>query len=172
MFVHDRETGKTQRVSLGPGGTQANSDSYQPSISADGRFVAFTSYATTLVPGDTNSDQDVFVRDRLNGTTELVSIRPNGRQDPWGSDNGHLSADGRHVAFDALLMPHSHSHQGSDQLVRDRQTGRTKVVRRGEDDCGSGVRAISPNGRFVTFYVECPYIVADGDQIFIYDRAR
>ena len=124
------------------------------------------------MPGNTNSDQDVFVRDRLNGTTELVSIRPNGRQDPWGSGNGHLSADGRHVAFNALLMPHSHSHQGSDQLVRDRQTGRTKVVRRGEDDCGSGVRAISPNGRFVTFYVECPYIVADGAQIFIYDRAR
>ena len=61
---------------------------------------------------------------------------------------------------------------GGDADVRDRQTDRTKVVRRGEDDCASAVTGISPSGRFVTFYVECPYIAGDGDQIFIYDRAR
>src|SRR5262249_50436746 len=64
----------TQRVSVDSGGAQANSDSYGPSISADGRFVAFSSYATNLIPGDTNGVVDVFVRDRLNGTTERVSV--------------------------------------------------------------------------------------------------
>ena len=70
VFVRDRQTGTTQRVSVGPGGVQGNGDSSQrPSISADGRFVAFSSDASNLVPGDTNGVDDVFVRDRQTGTT-------------------------------------------------------------------------------------------------------
>ena len=62
IFVHDRQTGKTRRVSVSSGGVQGNGDSFDPAISADGRFVAFESEATNLVPGDTNNAVDVFVR--------------------------------------------------------------------------------------------------------------
>ena len=63
VFVHDRLTGETTRVSVASGGTQANSSSDYPSISADGRYVAFESYASNLVSGDTNESNDIFVVD-------------------------------------------------------------------------------------------------------------
>src|SRR5213078_398325 len=62
IFVRDRKTGKTRRVSLSSAGAQGDSGSFEPSISADGGFVAFTSEATNLVGGDTNGFEDVFVR--------------------------------------------------------------------------------------------------------------
>jgi hypothetical protein len=65
VFVRDRRTGTTERVSVGQGGVQGNGDSggiYTPALSTDGRFVAFDSEASNLVPGDTNNWQDVFVR--------------------------------------------------------------------------------------------------------------
>ncbi|MFS8499377.1 MAG: hypothetical protein FWJ70_14305, partial [Micromonosporaceae bacterium] len=64
VFVHDRETGVTQRVSVTSDGTQGNGTTSEPAISADGRYVAFESAASNLVPGDTNEVQDVFARDR------------------------------------------------------------------------------------------------------------
>src|SRR5439155_23474532 len=64
VFVHDRLTGTTERVSVDSAGTQGNFESREPSISADGRLVAFSSVATNLVPGDTNAARDVFVHDR------------------------------------------------------------------------------------------------------------
>jgi hypothetical protein len=62
VFVHDRRAGITQRISLGPNGVQGNAESASPALSADGRFVAFVSFASNLVPGDTNGVWDVFVR--------------------------------------------------------------------------------------------------------------
>jgi len=62
VFVRDRQTGTTRRVSVGPGSAQGNDSSYEAAISADGRFVAFNSDATNLVSGDTNGFTDVFVR--------------------------------------------------------------------------------------------------------------
>jgi hypothetical protein len=91
VFVRDRQGGTTRRVSLGSGGAQGNGDSVLPSISAGGRFVAFISGATNLVPGDTNGFIDVFVRDRQAGTTERVSLGPDGVQGNGG--------DSRFVAF-------------------------------------------------------------------------
>ena len=64
VFVHDRQTGVTERLSLARDGAQGNANTSEPSLSADGRYVAFQSAATNLVPGDTNGQQDVFVRDR------------------------------------------------------------------------------------------------------------
>ena len=80
VFVHDRLTGTTERVSVDSAGTQGNGNSSEPSISADGRFVAFSSDATNLVPGDTNGARDVFVHDRLTGTTERVSVDSTGAE--------------------------------------------------------------------------------------------
>ena len=84
MFVHDRETGTTDRVSVGPGGLEGNTafGSFHPSISGDGRFVAFCSFATNLLgPGvDSNGFSDVFVHDRQTHTTERVTAGPGGLQ--------------------------------------------------------------------------------------------
>ena len=65
VFIHDRRTGETERVSLGSGGVQGNDRSFGPSISANGHFLAFGSSASNLVAGDTNDDEDVFVRGPL-----------------------------------------------------------------------------------------------------------
>ena len=74
IFVKDRRTGAIERVSVGSGGRpEGNGDSSDPSISADGRFVMFDSIASNLVPGDTNSDRDAFVKDRKTGTIERIS---------------------------------------------------------------------------------------------------
>jgi Tol biopolymer transport system component len=99
VFVHDRKTGKTRRVSIGPGGTEAEGDSSDPAISADGRRVAFASQAANLVAGDTKGFEDVFVRDRVAGTTTRVSVRSNGAEGDNNSSRPDLSGDGRFVAF-------------------------------------------------------------------------
>jgi Tol biopolymer transport system component len=178
IFVHDQQTGRTERVSLGQGGAQANGDSYDTAISADGRFVAFDSSASNLVPHDTNgagcgSDpecgQDVFVRDRRLHTTERVSLRPNGRQYVLPSELVDISADGRLVAFDALFpRPPISVPRGATGLVRDRQTGRTTVVYRGEDGCDNGLTAISPDGRVVTFGTGCG--ASEWFQLYVRER--
>src|SRR5262249_15340265 len=103
VFVHDRQTGTTERVSVESGGTQANNNSSNPPVSADGRYVVFWSWAPTLVGADNNGAVDVFVRDRLNGTTELASVDPGGA--PGNGYSGiygvSISADARYVAFDS-----------------------------------------------------------------------
>src|SRR5437660_8907258 len=84
VFVHDRQTGTTERVSVASGGAQGNGSSgligfaFPPALAADGRFIAFVSFATNLVAGDTNAATDVFVPDRLTGTTERVSVASRG----------------------------------------------------------------------------------------------
>jgi Tol biopolymer transport system component len=83
VFVRGRQTGTTRRVSIGPGGVQANGRSNSPTISADGRFVAFFSGASNLVPGDTNGSDDIFVRDRQRGATEQVSMGLHDAQPPF-----------------------------------------------------------------------------------------
>ncbi|MFO0980853.1 MAG: hypothetical protein U1E76_03725 [Planctomycetota bacterium] len=104
--MHDRLTGSTERVNVSATGEQANGDSEVASISADGRHVAFWSEATNLVPGDTNAAADVFVHDRVAGTTTRVSISSLGEEGDATSylpfnmaDARCLSSDGRFVAF-------------------------------------------------------------------------
>src|SRR5207247_5673063 len=80
VFVHDRQTGITERVSVASDGTQGNKASSYPALSADGRFVAFDSDATNLVAGGTNVTTDVSVRDRQTATTERVSVASGGTQ--------------------------------------------------------------------------------------------
>ena len=86
-FVHDRETGMTERVSVASDGGQAGGASTDPSISGDGRYVAFHSYATTLVAGDTNGAADIFVRDRETSTTVRVSVTTSGTQTAAGESD-------------------------------------------------------------------------------------
>src|SRR6266446_5338687 len=94
VFVHDRQTGITERVSVASDGTQGNNASSYPVLSADGRFVAFDSDATDLVAGDTNGTTDVFVHDRQTGATERMSVASGGVQGNGFSAGPALSADG------------------------------------------------------------------------------
>ena len=101
IFVHDRQTGLTTRVSVDSSGHEANgenSDSYL-AISGDGRYVAFSSEATNLVSGDTNNVRDIFVHDRQTSQTRRVSVASNGAEANGGSGAVDISDDGRYVAF-------------------------------------------------------------------------
>ena len=180
VFVHDRMTGTTERVSVALDGTQGNARSLSPAISADGRFVAFASTASNLVAGDTNGRQDVFVRDRMTGTTERVSVASDGTQGNASSYTPALSADGRFVAFDSdadNLVP-GDTNASTDVFVHDRMTGTTERVTvtsngtQGNSD--SFTPALSADGRFVTFESDADNLVP-GDtngstDVFVHDR--
>ena len=99
VFVHDRETGQTRRVSISSDGMQADNWSESPAISADGRFVAFMSDADNLVSNDTNIDVDIFVHDLQTGQTERVSVTSDGAQGDGNSLDPSISATGQFVAY-------------------------------------------------------------------------
>ena len=116
IFVHDRQTRVTKRVSVTSRGAEAHGFSYFESISANGRFVTFTSSATDLVPGDTNNVDDIFVHDRKTGTTRRVSggrgpAQANGTYSQYST----ISADGQLVVFNSdatSLIPGGTNGQG------------------------------------------------------------
>ena len=119
--------GDTARVSVDSGGVQSNGESFLPTISADGRYVAFYSDASDLVSGDTNGERDVFVHDRQTNTTTRVSINSSGAQSNGFSYFASLSADGRYVAFysDATNLVYNDTNGVGDIFVHDMQTGAT-----------------------------------------------
>src|SRR6185503_2002125 len=87
VFVRDRQSGTTERVSVDSAGAEANGGSGGPFISADGRYVGYFSWASNLVPGDTNANPDTFLSDRQLGTTERVSVDSTGAQAGLGGDS-------------------------------------------------------------------------------------
>ena len=127
LFVHDQVTGQTTRVSVANDGTEANSHSYDSTISADGRYIAFESEADNLVPGDTNGSLDVFVYDQVRKEIERVSVASDGTQGNGDSPNPiggsiAISADGRYVAFDsdADNLVAEDTNKQEDVFVRER----------------------------------------------------
>src|SRR5262249_50865216 len=128
IFVRDRATNTTTRVSVSSAGAQANNGSLQPALSADGRFVAFQSSASNLVPGDTNGRSDIFVHDRVTGVTTRVSVADEGVQADGDSSQPTLSADGRFVAFSssATNLVTGDTNGVMDVFVHDRLTGQTR----------------------------------------------
>ena len=162
IFLHDRVAGTTTLVSVASDGTQANGSSQQPAISADGRYVAFRSFASNLVAGDTNNTYDIFVRDLVTGETGRVSVAwaanpsPNSNGD---SNNPSLSADGRCVAFSSFAsnLVLNDTNGQYDVFVRDRVAGQTTRVSVASDGTQgnhqSGIHdvSISADGRFVVF---------------------
>ena len=180
IFVHDRQTGAIERVSISSAGNQGNSASSMPFISGDGRHVAFRSVANNLVSGDTNGVQDAFVHDRQTGTTERVSIDSSGNQANGANDDPVLSRDGRYVAFDSLatnLVP-GDTNSSTDAFVYDRQTGvteRASIDSFGNEGNGaSGGGYISFDGRYVLFGSSASNLVP-GDtngttDTFVHDR--
>ena len=126
VFVHDRQTGETRRVSVASDGTQGNSQSNEPSPSADGRYVAFSSVSSTLVADDTNGTYDVFVHDRQTGETQRVSVSSNGAQGKLESHQPSLSAGRSNVAFIvvATTLVAGDTTGTRDVFVHDRQDRR------------------------------------------------
>ncbi len=180
VFVRDRLLGTTERVSVATDGAQADADCYSPSISADGRFVAFYSAASNLVDGDSNGTWDVFVRDRLLGTTERASVATGGDQSNGSCSSPAISADGHHVAFssDASNLVDADTNGFVDIFVRDLSSGTTERVSVAADGGQAGGRnqdvSISADGRFVAFTSMATTLVA-GDtngfaDIFVRDR--
>jgi Tol biopolymer transport system component len=171
IYVHDRQTGTTELVSVGLGGTQ-DGGSWGPSISSDGRYVAFTSAATTLVPVDGNGAWDVFVRDRLTGTTERVSVSSDGVEGTCtgcsikNSSNPAISPDGRYVVFTSgasNLVP-GDTNNDPDIFVHDRETGATERVSIATD----GTQGNSTSGPFIANAGLGPAISGDG-RITVFD---
>jgi Tol biopolymer transport system component/pimeloyl-ACP methyl ester carboxylesterase len=155
IFVRDRATGQTTRVNVASDGTQANDNSYKPSISADGRYVAFLSYASNIVPGDTNERRDTFVHDRATGQTTRVNTAADGGEHNTGTGTPVLSANGRYVAFgaqDSNLVP-GDNNNAWDIFVHDRKTGETAWITQGsipvEGADGEQSPSISADGRYV-----------------------
>ncbi|MGH2768864.1 MAG: TolB family protein [Actinomycetota bacterium] len=130
VFVWDRQTDITKRVSVSSGGGQADSSSSFPSISADGNVVAFASSASNLVVGDNNETSDVFVHDQAAGTTTRVSIATDGSEGNNSSRFPSISADGRFVAFisEASNLVTRDDNNSSDIFVHDRQSAATVRV--------------------------------------------
>jgi len=185
VFVHDRETGETTRVSVATGGEQANGPSQddEPGISADGRFVAFISEATNLVPGDTNGVKDIFVHDRQTGETTRVSVATGGGQANGPSEGQPaLNGSGRFVVFssEASNLVPGDTNGEDDVFVHDRQTGETtrvSVATGGGQGMGGGAGGspqLSGDGHIVAFGSEATNLVpgdTNGVQdIFIHDR--
>ena len=163
IFVHDRQTGETTRVSVASDGTQADGTSSDPSISADGRHVAFRSYARNLVPGDSNPASDIFVHDRQTGETTRISLASNGTEANYDSRSSAISADGRFIAFVSWatnLVP-GDTNDDWDVFVYDRHTQTMERVAVGEgygQGGGGYALSISAEGRYVVY------------RGFVYDR--
>jgi uncharacterized repeat protein (TIGR01451 family) len=122
IFIYDRLSGQTRGVSVASDGAVANAWSTAPSISADGRFVAFRSYASNLVAGDTNNASDIFVHDCLTQKITLASVARNRRPANNSSEFPSISADGRFVAFTswASNLTKGDINRAPDVFVRDR----------------------------------------------------
>jgi Tol biopolymer transport system component len=182
IFVRDRTLAVTERASVALAGfpTQPDGDSNKPSISADGRYVAFFSFATNLVAADTNAASDVFLYDRNLGTTTRVSVGPGGVQ---GDNNSvvfgqAVSNDGTKVVFEsaATNLVAGDTNGAKDVFVW--TAGTTALVSMNSAGTGPGdgesrVSAISGNGQFVVFESDATNLVANDNNgvtdIFVRD---
>ena len=168
VFLRDRQTGTTTLVSVTPGGQSPAGQSVGAGVSADGRYVVFTSFASDVVPGDTNKHQDAFLRDLVTRTTTRLSVGPGGVQADGGGSAAGISADGRYILIqaEATLLTGGRSRRSAG-FVRDRVTGTTvdaTVNSRGyTSNQGIIGASISPNGRFVAFDSNSTDVVA-GDK--------
>jgi T5SS/PEP-CTERM-associated repeat protein len=158
MFVRDLQSGTTERISVATDGTQGDNDSFISAISADGSRVAFFSYASNLVPGDTNGLPDVFLRDRSTGQTTRLSISADGTVSGASVSSMSISDDGRFVVFESnsALVP-ADTNNTTDLYLRDLTLGTIERVSVGtggvqgnSSSLGFG-RIVSNDGRWVIF---------------------
>jgi Tol biopolymer transport system component len=178
-FVKDRVGGAITIVSHRPDGHPGNNESYEGTISGDGRFVAFYSYANDLVAGDTNNSVDVFVTDRLSGAVERVSIGTDGVQGNGYSYSASLSRDGRYVTFlsSASNLVAGDTNGVDDVFLRDRALGLTLRLSVGAGGVQANSDAIAARidaqGRLVCFVSSATNLVPDdangSNDVFVRD---
>ena len=184
IFLYDTVANSTRRVSVSTGGTQGNSYSYSPSISGDGRYVAFGSAASNLVSGDTNSTGDVFLYDTVATTTRRVSVGTSGTQGNNESRSPSISADGRYVAFQSYAsnLVSGDTNDTPDIFVYDTVANTTRRVSVDSNGTQSNqvsylyrdAPSISADGSRVAFRSDATNLVSgdtnNASDIFLYDR--
>lgn len=179
VYIRDRKTAKTNLISKTSGGDPADGgSSFDPSMSADGRFVAFESDATNL-PGASGYPQ-VYVRDRRTGKTTLISKTSGGAPATGGaSTDASISGSGRFVTFESAATNLPSALTPSRQVyLRDRKTGRTTLISKtsGGDpaNADSEDSFVSRNGRFLGFESQATNLPGGlggtDDQIYVRDR--
>lgn len=181
VFLYDINTGVTERISLSSTGEQAdNHNRGRATLSFDGRYVAFQSSATNLVPNDTNNRDDIFLRDRVEGTTQRVSISSTGEQGNGHSQSTTISLDGRLVGFHStasnFVTPDLYSND--DIFVHDLNTGITEQISRGmsgqDSDGNSEYATLSGDGQWVSFHSVSDNLVPNDtnglNDVFVYNR--
>jgi Tol biopolymer transport system component len=174
VFVFDKYNKQMERVSVSNNGIEGNKNSTNPSISFDGRFIAFESNASNLVPNDTNDKIDIFVFDRYTKKIERVSIANDGTQSNENCYEPSISSDGRYIAFETYasnLVPNDTNNR-NDIFVYDRYT--KKIERISSNNKGiqgnhnSFRPSISSNGKFVAFESNASNLI-EGDNNNVYD---
>lgn len=176
--VAHADPGVTSRESVSSTGAQGNGASSAPSLSDDGRLVAFVSGASNLVAGDTNGRQDVFVRDRVSRAVTRVSVGAGGAQAGGDSSSPQISGNGRYVVFDSVAseLVAGDTNAVSDVFVRDLQAGTTTRVSVGADgaqgNAASRGARISADGSVVAFTSAASDLVAGDtnavDDVFVH----
>ncbi|MEQ8763211.1 MAG: hypothetical protein RL885_04750 [Planctomycetota bacterium] len=149
VYVRDRAAGTLTLVSVAHDGADAGAHCLDAKISSNGRFVIFASTSNTLTPGDSDSNQDVFLVDREVGSIELVSIPPSGAEFTHAHSFGGVSDDGRYVVYLGEF-----SGPDFQVFIRDRLFGITSLV-------SKSTQGLLPNG-----LSQQPFITADGGRVF------
>jgi Tol biopolymer transport system component len=175
VYVRDLQTGTTVRASVDATGGDSDNENWSPSLSADGRYVAFVSRASDLGPSDDNGFEDVYVRDLQTGTTVRASVGATGGDSDGQSNDPVISGDGRRVAFrsEASNLVTDDGNELEDVFVRDLQSGttvRASLDTAGGDPNGASSLSVtmSADGRYVAFASEASDLVP-GDGNGLYD---
>jgi sugar lactone lactonase YvrE len=173
VFVRDITAGSTTRVSVSSSGVEGNFTSRPADITADGRYVAFASFSSNLVPSDTNSSVDIFVRDRNTNTTTRVSVSSTGAQAIPGGPGSEpherpaISDDGRYIVFgsNATNLVPNDTNGVRDIFLRDVVSGTTTRLSVSsfmeESNDRSTSAAVSADGRFAAFWSTATNLVPD-----------
>ncbi len=178
IFVYDRQAASIEMVSVDSEGLEGNLGSYRPCINTDGRYVAFVSEASNLLPNDTNGVSDVFVFDRQTRNIERVSISSSGGEGNKSSQNPSISADGRFVAFSSMAtnLVEYDINNCLDIFVYDRNLDTIRRVpiytMDGSEWYGDSINpSISSDGCYVAFQtnVKINHLDNDGPDILVYD---
>jgi Tol biopolymer transport system component len=181
VFIRDRTAGTTRLVSLGQKGVKGNNTSFDGALSADGRIVAFASYAGNLVPpADKENRSDIFTRDLQKNTTERISVASSGVRANGASYKPQISADGRYVLFqsDATNLVPDDTNGSRDIFLRDRRASKTYRVSLGANFSQANDRSytatMSQDAKIIAFESFASNLVSgdinNGPDIFVRNR--